>query len=538
MARLVALLVVVASLIGGAYAAPPVIDARQYGVQCNGAADDTAEINAALAAAARLSGPPQGGAIVQLPPGFCLVSGTLNITRAMILQGVGIGHNVGTGNSGGTVLRATAAGIDIISIRALDSVQVRDLAMDSPSVLQTGGQAGIRMTGAGGAGTTGDRNRISNVRILNMVNGIVIDSSMNLVIDGVHIQDFLNYGIEIKATGAVDASGHAVISNSVIWDLNVGTSAAGVIYRKGGDWRLVNSKILGSQYGFHLLLDDGPTGTVIMTGNSFEEQRESSVRVSQSVTQKNFGNLVIVGNQFSQILTPSAQATISVTTGTPLAPDPKWIKNISIVGNVFNNAHNTAYASISVQDGDGVVVAANAINGNYQANPFGIDIGGNVTRAKVTGNYVTGITSGREYTSTTWKFKTPTAILQFSSGVATVAAGSTVFLGHGAASATEGPTQMYIPYKAAALNLYAHANAAPGAGQSFTYTLRVGAVDSALTTTTSNANSDSADRTNAVVIPDPGGPPSTAARVSLKLVTSAGAAVTTHNVTVQITETE
>jgi pectate lyase-like protein len=505
-----------------------ILNVKDFGAVVDGVANDTAAIQLAIDAA--VAG---GGGIVFFPPGFYKTTAALTITKGIVLQGSGMGVETGAGNSGGTVIRNASAGGDVITISSLGSVILKDFAIDAPAVTKSAGTAGVRIQGAGGSGNTNNRTRLENVRISNMYDGVVWDTASNVVLHGCHIQDYLNVGVYSKQTGGVD-SGHNTIDSSVIWDLNVGTSQANIRYDKGGDLRIVNNKLLGGTYGVRVVLDDGETGTMLMTGNSFEEHKTNDIRIGQATVGKNFGNVVIVGNQFSTVTPPTPQSNIAVIAGTAGGGATSWLKNISITGNVINNAHNAAYAAISVQDGEGVAVAANTISGGGQANPLGIDVGGSAVSGKITGNVVFDMPGGN-YTTSSVFFKVPTAILTFSSDVGGVAAGATAYLGAGIDTATEGFVQVYVPYKCVLLNLHAHANTAPVGAETYTYTLRVNGSDTALTSQVTGANTDGQDRTNAVAVPSPAGP-STVARISLKVVASVGAAVGVHVVTVEVTE--
>jgi hypothetical protein len=112
-----------------------------------------------------------------------------------------------------------------------------------------------------------------------------------------------------------------------------------------------------------------------------------------------------------------------------------------------------------------------------------------------------------------------TPLLLSTSG-ATVAAGSTVYIGPGYASA--GEIAFRAPYTGVLRNLRPNSENVPGAGETFVYTLRVNGSDTAVTCTTSGAGSSgSTDSTHSV--------PVVANQViSVKLVTSAGANVCPH----------
>lgn len=475
-----------------------------------------------------------GGGKLILPTGFCGFSAAVTITKGLVVEGGGIGAGSGSGNSGGTVIRSTVTTGDVFTVSSAQGVVFRDFTIDAPSVTKAANTAGIRIQGEGGSGNVNRRSRVENVRIANMYDGIVWDTAADCIVRGCHIQDYLNIGIYSKQTGGVDDGQNTIDGGTVIWDLNVGNSQACIRYDKGGDIRIIGNKLLGSDYGIRVNLDDGETGTMLVTGNSFEEQKVNDIRIAQATINKNFGNLVIVGNQFSIVAPATPQNNIAVVAGTAGGGATSWVKNIDITGNVINNAHNASFAAISVADGEGIVVAANTICGGGQANPTGIDVASTVTAARVQANKIFDMPGG-SYSTATYKWIPASGSLLLSSGAATVAAGATVYLGPADANATEGLMLFYLPFKARIRNLHTHANTAPVGAETFIYTLRVNGSDTALTCTVTGGNTDGQDRTNAVAVPTPAGP-NTAARLSLKLVTSGGAAAAVHTVGFEIVE--
>jgi hypothetical protein len=114
--------------------------------------------------------------------------------------------------------------------------------------------------------------------------------------------------------------------------------------------------------------------------------------------------------------------------------------------------------------------------------------------------------------------------------VANVAAAATVYLNEAGAQSSEAIAVWRAPYDSYLIRISATSDNNPGAGQSFTYTARVGAADSALTQTISGASSTGGTDTWAgTLIPVTKGQ-----IVSVKLVTSAGANATGHQVQVQL----
>ncbi len=84
----------VAQTLGGSY--PYILYGSDYGMQCNGWADDTAGLNGVMAAAQANSGAANAlasGVRVILPGGLCLISGAISVavTKSMSVAGLGIG---------------------------------------------------------------------------------------------------------------------------------------------------------------------------------------------------------------------------------------------------------------------------------------------------------------------------------------------------------------------------------------------------------------------------------------------------------------
>ena len=80
----------------------PTLDARTYGVKCDGLTDDRTTLQAALDAAIA------NGDVLQLPPGTCLFSGDPGLA---VTNGKGFNlQGAGTSNTGATVLKYTGSG--------------------------------------------------------------------------------------------------------------------------------------------------------------------------------------------------------------------------------------------------------------------------------------------------------------------------------------------------------------------------------------------------------------------------------------------
>ena len=129
--------------------------------------------------------------------------------------------------------------------------------------------------------------------------------------------------------------------------------------------------------------------------------------------------------------------------------------------------------------------------------------------------------------------------IHFSSGITTIAANTTTFLGLcyrftalGAITGTELSASIgfSVLRKGTLRNLVAWAVAAAGVGESFIYTLRVNTINSTLTTTISGAAQVTNTNIVNVVVVNPGD------RITIQIITSLAAAVTLHAVSFDFEE--
>jgi len=219
-----------------------------------------------------------------------------------------------------------------------------------------------------------------------------IDNAANVTVRNLWAQDYGHDGI-VKTAGALPDNGGDRYQ-LIAWDLNRGTSNAGIEFLAGGDVAVgEKSKFLGSNYSVLLNSYFGPTGTLLIQGNSLEEAKVCTIKLHQSVSAVEYGNVAITGDQFSNVAATSGQH-LCVDTGTPNTA-PKWIGNIVFVGNHSNDVVTAAVSSLNIQDGDKILVASNVLNNNGTAGPTGIAISGAATHALEYGNEIVGFPSGQ-----------------------------------------------------------------------------------------------------------------------------------------------
>jgi hypothetical protein len=219
----------------------PVFNVRAYGAIGDGSTDDTIAIQAAITAAAAVSG------IVYFPVGIYKFS-TLAITGLITLQGSGWNVNLnvlgafslpayGTStNFGGTILRSTATSGKAISFSpaAPGEICLRDLAVVGPG---SGSSVGLAI-GTSSLSVVGGV--ISNVWVGNFATGVVLANVEDYAITGLRIRGcttgislltnsnndvFVNLDVEYCVTGLVmDSSSLGNTVYSGVFQENTGAA--------------------------------------------------------------------------------------------------------------------------------------------------------------------------------------------------------------------------------------------------------------------------------------------------------------------------
>ena len=247
---------------------------------------------------------------------------------------------------------------------------------------------------------------IDNVLCVGYWDCLRVDNAAYVTVRNFSALDYGHDGI-IKTSGA-QPDGGGDRYQLLAWDQNRGTSNAGIEFLAGGDVAVSEkSKFLGSNYSVLLNGFFGPTGTLLVQGSSLEQSKICAIRLHQSISTIEYGNVAITGNELSHLAGATSSQNFCIDAGTPNTA-PKWLRNINFVGNHSNDAVTAAVSSINIQDGDNIVVAGNALNNNNTAGPTGIAIGGAATHVLEYGNEIVGFTSGKYGTMLDSSFDTIT----------------------------------------------------------------------------------------------------------------------------------
>jgi len=352
-----------------------VIYAADFGVKCDGNTDDTSNLRAAIVAAEQLT-PASTGAILQLPSGFCIISADLPISRALAIYGTGSGVAAGFGNSGGTDIRSSCPTCNHFTVTSTNQFILRDIALDK-SVTSTGG-AGVNITQTGT--NINRRSQFSNVAMMGLAYGYYFVNAANWNINDPYIIDFRIEGIYIASTSQSPDLGDSSIKGGTIWDLNYTQGDAGIRLDPAGGIEIVGVKLLGGAFGVRLTVSQGPTGTLNIGHNSFEQHNVSELYVQQATTGATYAFITVTGNQFQTSGISGYQNAITLANASS-----QYLSDVAIVGNVFRVCA-ALYGVVDVQSVNGAAITGNVIDrcGNTSVTP--IILGQNALNVSVANN--------------------------------------------------------------------------------------------------------------------------------------------------------
>ena len=256
----------------------------QFGCQADGASDDTVCLQAAIDAAVRC-----GGKTLFLPVGTYRLTAPLLIHGHMQLVGEGASgscHGEGnfTADRRGTVLVQTNTNADALQVSVGDqceSVQLRDFSIFAKPAHSSG--AAVHVLSVGNCLVDA---KFERLLIDNFETGVHCECCQNAALNDLKIRRCWGRGVIIEGSPSIPWSRD--VGDSRIAGLNFFgckredekdgcNSHAAIEYREGGSWFITQSKFLLGEYGVLLNQTRAPTGTLLISGNSFEEQRRWNI---------------------------------------------------------------------------------------------------------------------------------------------------------------------------------------------------------------------------------------------------------------------
>lgn len=536
------------------------ISAKDFGAVGNNSADDTVALQNAINQAASIIAGTYGGAEVLVPAGGYLLSAALVVplNKDIVIRGDGVGK---------TILRqtnATAHGIVFENDNFLSfGGGVRDLTIEAGAGLETSGFFGNGSTGTGiRMIRCNDNFAIENVNINNFTNGMEVLGCWYTRARNVRIIFCDAHGVLIdkapdNTVGAGNLLEAAKISNNgysggVAGSIGYRIRASGgdllkstdaTSFEKGfvADPRVGDSVLyfFGSQTLFDTCTGDGMTfdGT---NGNvwschfydgwsAFNSGHGISV-VGANVKDVSFwgrvrenglhGINLLAGGFFFKggSIQHNSRLANNVSDGVNVAAGvSNWGIDDAIIGNDGTaGLTNQRYGLfVAAGAGDNFHYRNNRFIGNVTAPVSMGASGGNILS---TGNWPFGTFSG---------LNSSTALVFASASGVTPAAGTTGFLGGPGYNAALNLVAWRANRNGVITNIQAVVDVAPGAGQTFTYTLMKNGVATGLTFTITGAASFTGASSAASVTMAPND------SFAIRLQTSAGAGLAAHGYSVK-----
>ncbi len=335
---------------------------------------------------------------------------------------------------------------------------------------------------------TGSGLIIGNV-LENNLQGIAAQGGSNVQIIGNLIQNSREDGIEIYSMDRFVVTGNIITGATDLSDM----TNAGIHIEASSSIGTVSGNLIELCAGIGLYNEEGAYITI--TGNTIRKVTKHGIKVASNTTA-NGRDCTITGNTI-----------ISADFGDTTTYDGIVVcgDRCAVIGNRIDDCDR--YAIHTDPTADLTLIVGN------QCTQF---VGTCSDYIKDEG---TNTVLGRSRESRAWHSAT------------TIATNTTAYLSQFGQSATEAEVSIAVPFACTAKNLYAKSDAAPGATETYDYTLMVNGAPAALTCQTADPAVASSDLTHTVSI-------AAGDVISIKVVTSDGSAVTRHKASIELMREE
>ena len=198
----------------------------------------------------------------------------------------------------------------------------------------------------------------------------------------IHCQGWQNSCINLTTTAAHEGSG-GFIHHSYFFGNPLNTLQGPAIYSEVGYTFIHHNEILGGSNGVHFCIKNRPAGEIDIHHNTIENHRLYGVLV-QSCDGNAAAMLHITDNEFSNYDYASAMVA-HVHTGEYTVPGPsqKWLKNVTITGNIFHSNLPASAKYIWFSAGSNAVISNNVIDHLGGSDAPGIVVSGAGTNASL-----------------------------------------------------------------------------------------------------------------------------------------------------------
>jgi hypothetical protein len=338
---------------GGDVGASREFDVKTYGAIGDGVTNDTAAIQAALAAI------PAGGGVLYFPAGQYLYAGaTLTLDRQISVRGDG-------GCGAATEGTLSISTIDLNSSTGtlftvtVDGCRFSNIGLRNTSVTTPSAGAGI-LVSAGG-----NRIRYENIAIDAFYIGIDVQAGQVQTFENCFIGSPVLYGIKLRHILIPDGGDHAISNCFVYSSISGRVPTSAIRIESGGGVKIINTKInagANCQWGTGIDLavaDNAVTLDLLISNCSIESYTGYGIKCTNGTVSSRWWNIVMTGNQIGPFNTVPGSPYGIYVQGT-VAGD---FNGVEITGNNFYAISESSRSAITLGNCSNVVVTG---NGQYK----------------------------------------------------------------------------------------------------------------------------------------------------------------------------
>jgi hypothetical protein len=342
------------------------ISVLDFGATGNGSTDDTAAIQRAINAAVAA-----GGRSVYFPPGFYVVSSTINITGSVGLIGAGRAF---------TVIEWASTTLTVFNNTSDTAMYMSGIQMAGP----VGATAG-RMLQFMGNATANSFSVIRDCQFTRGFSQVYCVKASQLLFDGNYCSGFVQSGLHIENQFNADSGDSTVIGNVFANSPNTTTSVCLEQFSSGG-LKITANKFNTGAYNFRLVMASGiNTSDLLINSNSMENATVACISISSSGGGAIYTSIDISSNQISLTPAPIVLAlTYAATSG------------VVIGANRINTTSQAGAVAIALAWGSGVSINGNTITSgaaSQTAITLDANCSGNVGVNAYTGTWTAKITN-------------------------------------------------------------------------------------------------------------------------------------------------